>query len=225
MALPRRLPWDWYDGLVPESAILDDECHVESSYQFLLDRSQPPHGVRVHRGASVHGLTAFDLGPHGVLTFGAFSITNGAQFICDDEITIGSGSMVGWNTVVMDSRRVPVDPDARRAVLERVPVAEPRRLLGEVETAPVRIGSNAYIGFDVMVMPGVTVGDGAVVGSRSVVWNDVEPHTVVVGNPARIVRRLSADPAALVPTPDGPRAYDEVLSRGLDAGGEFLPRT
>lgn len=216
MALPRRLPWDWHDGLVPESAVLDDDCHVESSYQFLLDRSQPPYGVRVHRGASVHGLTAFDLGPRGVLTFGAFSITNGTQFVCDERITIGCGSMLGWNTVIMDTRRAPLDPIARRAALEQVPRSEGRRLLAEVETAPVHIGSNAYIGFEVMVMPGVTIGDGAIVGSRSVVWDDVEPHTVVVGNPARLVRRITVDESAVVPTPHGPMVYADVLAgRGL----------
>ena len=211
MPLPRRLPWDWHDGLVPESAVLDDECHVESSYQFLADRSRPPYGVRVHRGAAVHGLTSFDLGPRAVLTFGAFSVTNGTQFVCDEEITVGRCSMLGWNAVVMDSRRVPVDPVARRAVLERVPVSRPRRLLGEVETAPVCIGDNVWIGFDAVVMPGVTVGDGAVVGSRAVVWDDVEPNSVVVGNPARVVRRLSVDPDAVVPTPDGPLRYADVF--------------
>lgn len=211
MALPRRLPWDWHDGLVPESAVLDDECHVESSYQFLLDRSQPPYGVRVLRGASVHGLTAFDVGPRGVVTFGAFSITNGSQFVCDQEITIGTGSMLGWNTVIMDSRRAPLDPVARRAALERVPHHPQRRLLAEVETAPVRIGSNVYVGFDVMILPGVTIGDGAVVGSRSVVFEDVPPHTVVVGNPARVVRRLTADAGALIPTPDGLLAYADLV--------------
>jgi acetyltransferase-like isoleucine patch superfamily enzyme len=216
MALGRRLPWDWYDALVPESAVLDDECHVESSYQFLLDRSEPPHGVRVHRGASVHGLTAFDLGPRGTLTFGAFSITNGTQFVCDEEITIGTGSMLGWNSVVMDTRRAPLDPLARRAALERVPTAEPRRLLAAADTAPVRIGNNVYIGFDVMVMPGVTIGDGAVVGSRSVVRDDVEPHTVVVGNPARVVRRQRADDQAVVLTPDGPRPYADILAGSLE---------
>ena len=216
MALERRLPWDWYDGLVPESAILDDECHVESSYQFLLDRSQPPYGVRVHRGASVHGLTAFDLGPRGTLTFGAFSITNGTQFVCDEEITIGTGTMLGWNAVVMDSRRVPLDPDARRALLERVPRSTPRRLLGDVETAPVRIGSNVYIGFDVMVLPGVTIGDGAVVGSRSVVTVDVEAYTLVVGNPARVVRRLTVDESVPIVTPDGPLPYRDVVGGALE---------
>ena len=212
MALPRRLPWDWHDGLVPESAVLDDDCHVESSYQFLLDRSEPPYGVRVERGASVHGLTAFDLGPRGRLLFGAFSITNGTQFVCDSEITIGTGTMLGWNSVVMDSFRVPVEPETRRAVMEQVPTSAPRRLLAQVETAPVRIGSNAYIGFDVMVLPGVTIGDGAIVGSRSVVTEDVEPHTVVAGNPARLVKRLTVDADAVVPTPGGPRAYVDVLA-------------
>jgi acetyltransferase-like isoleucine patch superfamily enzyme len=215
MALGRRLPWDWYDGLVPESAVLDDECHVESSYQFLLDRSQPPYGVRVHRGASVHGLTAFDVGPRGVVTFGAFSITNGTQFVCDEEITIGTGTMLGWNAVIMDTRRIPFDPEARRAVLDRVASSTPRRLLAEVETAPVRIGSNVYIGFDVMVLPGVTIGDGAVIGSRSVVTGDVEAYTVVVGNPARVVRRLGVDEAVDVVTPDGPLPYGEIVGGAL----------
>jgi acetyltransferase-like isoleucine patch superfamily enzyme len=215
MALGRRLPWDWYDGLVPESAVLDDECHVESSYQFLLDRSQPPYGVRVHRGASVHGLTAFDVGPRGVVTFGAFSITNGTQFVCDEEITIGTGTMLGWNAVIMDTRRIPFDPEARRAVLDRVASSTPRRLLAEVETAPVRIGSNVYIGFDVMVLPGVTIGDGAVIGSRSVVTGDVEAYTVVVGNPARVVWRLDVDEAVDVVTPDGPLPYGEIVGGAL----------
>ena len=216
MPLPRRLPWDWYDGLVPESAVLDDECHVESSYQFLLDRSEPPYGVRVRRGASVHGLTAFDIGPRGRVTFGAFSITNGTQFVCDEEITIGTGCMLGWNAVIMDTRRAPFDPEARADLLRRLPQAHPRRLLGQVETAPVRVGNNVYIGFDVMVMPGVTIGDGAVVGSRSVVWDDVEPYAMVVGNPARVVKRLQPDDDAPVATPDGVLSYAQVLAGAVE---------
>jgi len=211
MPLPRKLPWDWWDGLIPESAVLDDECHVESSYQFLLDRSRPPYGVRVHRGASVHGLTAFDVGPSGVVIFGAYSVTNGTQFVCDEEISVGSCSMLGWNAVIMDNRRAPTDPLLRRELLERVATSEPRRLLGKVETAPVHVGSNVWIGFDAVVMPGVTVGDGAVVGARSVVWNDVEPYSVVVGNPARAVRRLPVDERAIVLTPEGRRPYPEAL--------------
>lgn len=215
MALPRRLPWDWWDGLVPESAVLDDESHVESSYQFRLDRSRPPYGVRVHRGASVHGLTAFDLGPRGLVTFGSFSITNGTQFVCDEEIRVGRFCMLGWNTVVMDSRRSPVDPQARRRVLERVPASRPRRLLAEVPTMPVWIADNVWIGFDCMIMPGVSIGEGAIVGSRSVVCDDVPAYSVVVGNPARVVRRLAMEPASELMTPTGRRRYAQVLAGEL----------
>jgi acetyltransferase-like isoleucine patch superfamily enzyme len=51
----------------------------------------------------------------------------------------------------------------------------------------------AWIGFDVCVLPGVTIGEGAIVGARSVVAGDVPPYTVVAGNPARVVRRLSPE--------------------------------
>ncbi len=53
------------------------------------------------------------------------------------------------------------------------------------KTLPVRIGAQAFIGMNVLIMPGVTIGDGAVIGSGSVVTKDVPPDTVWAGNPAR----------------------------------------
>jgi putative colanic acid biosynthesis acetyltransferase WcaF len=55
-------------------------------------------------------------------------------------------------------------------------------------TAPITIGDGAWITADVFVGPGVTIGDGAVVGVRATVLEDVEPWTVVGGNPARFLR-------------------------------------
>lgn len=51
-----------------------------------------------------------------------------------------------------------------------------------------RIGHDVWIGRDAMIMEGVTVGTGAVIGSRSVVTKDVPPYAIVAGNPARLVR-------------------------------------
>lgn len=56
-------------------------------------------------------------------------------------------------------------------------------------TAPIVIGERAWVAADVFVGPGVTVGDGAVVGARSSVYRDVGPYTVVGGNPARVLKR------------------------------------
>ena len=49
----------------------------------------------------------------------------------------------------------------------------------------IHIGNDVWIGFDVVILPGVTVGDGAIIGARSVVRDDVEPYSIVIGNPAR----------------------------------------
>jgi maltose O-acetyltransferase len=53
--------------------------------------------------------------------------------------------------------------------------------------APVTVGARAFIGIGAIVMPGINIGDGAIVGAGSVVTDDVPPHTVVAGNPARIL--------------------------------------
>jgi len=51
------------------------------------------------------------------------------------------------------------------------------------------IGNDVWIGYEALVMPGVHIGDGAIVSSRSVVVSDVEPYTIVGGNPAKPIRR------------------------------------
>lgn len=57
----------------------------------------------------------------------------------------------------------------------------------------VRIKKNAWIGAGATILPGVTVGENAIVGAGSVVTHDVEPNTVVAGNPARIIKRLDSN--------------------------------
>jgi virginiamycin A acetyltransferase len=62
-----------------------------------------------------------------------------------------------------------------------------------VMSAPTRgdtiVGSDVWIGYQGLVLPGMTIGHGAIVAAASVVASDVEPYTVVAGNPARVVRR------------------------------------
>jgi chloramphenicol O-acetyltransferase type B len=55
------------------------------------------------------------------------------------------------------------------------------------------IGNDVWIGSEAIVMPGVTVGDGAVIGTRAVVTRDVEPYAIVGGNPAKTIRSRFED--------------------------------
>jgi putative colanic acid biosynthesis acetyltransferase WcaF len=56
-------------------------------------------------------------------------------------------------------------------------------------TAPIIIEAGAWVAADVFVGPGVTIGEGAVVGARSSVFKDVDPWTVIAGNPARAIKK------------------------------------
>ena len=54
---------------------------------------------------------------------------------------------------------------------------------------PVIIGNDVWIGGRVTILPGVHVGDGAIIGAGSVVTHDVEPYSIVGGNPAKLIRK------------------------------------
>jgi maltose O-acetyltransferase len=60
----------------------------------------------------------------------------------------------------------------------------------DAKSAPVVIEDHVWIGFNVGILKGVTIGKGAIIGAGSVVTKDVEPFTVVAGNPAKIIKRL-----------------------------------
>jgi acetyltransferase-like isoleucine patch superfamily enzyme len=62
-----------------------------------------------------------------------------------------------------------------------------------IAKAPVRICKGAWLGARTVVMKGVTIGEGAVCGTGSVVTKDVAPYTIVAGNPARVVKELGPD--------------------------------
>lgn len=55
------------------------------------------------------------------------------------------------------------------------------------------IGNDVWIGYNATIMPGVQIGDGAIIGSNATVTSDVEPYAIVGGNPARLIRKRFSD--------------------------------
>jgi len=190
MNADRTLPWDWYPGRVPDNVTVDPGAYLETTYSFQLFRSAAADAVRIGRGSSIYLGVMFDVGSQGRVSIGEFTLINGARIICDAEVSIGDYCLISWNTVFMDTTRLPATVAARRKVLTAMATREPRRIEDATPARPIRIGRNVWIGFDACVLPGVNIGEGAVVGARSVVVEDVPPYSVAVGNPARVIRKL-----------------------------------
>ncbi len=114
-------------------------------------------------------------------------IGNNVTFVVNKEIVIEEDVNVATGARFMDSDAHPRDTAAR--VADEPPKPE--------EIKPVRVCRGAWIGQNVFVMKGVTVGEGAIIGVNSVVVTDIPPHCVAMGNPARVVFR--AQPAAAAP--------------------------
>ena len=188
-----RIPGDWHDGAIPPNVAVGEKAHVETSHSFSLFRSEEPDAMRLGRGCTVYLGTMFDTGRHGRITIGECAMLNSVWFVCDAAIEIGDYALISWNVVFMDSYRVPLDPAARREHLREISASPSRRPTWDRDAKPIRIGRNVWIGFDSCILPGVTIGDGAVIGARSVVAADVPPYTIAAGNPARVIRPLAND--------------------------------
>lgn len=189
----RALPWDWYPGTIPENVVLGDSVYIETSFSFFHYRSQTPVGLQIGRGTCVYEGTMFDVGVNGQVRIGDYGLLNGAMIYCDAAVEIGDYALISWNVVLMDNYRLPWDHAERRQELRQVATRTTRRFEAHTDARPIRIEANVWIGFNTCVMPGVTIGEGAIVGARSLVLEDVAPYTIAGGNPARFIRHL--DPA------------------------------
>jgi maltose O-acetyltransferase len=113
-------------------------------------------------------------------------------FHCDYgfNIRIGAGVFLNFNCIILDVVEVSIGDDTQIGPAVQILTADhPRdpaeRLAGLEWGRPVHIGRNVWIGGGAIILPGISVGDDAVIGAGSVVTKDVAPGATVVGNPAR----------------------------------------
>ncbi len=106
------------------------------------------------------------------LTLGSGFINAGSQIRCSHNISIGNGATIARNVMIMDS-------DTHTIIVNGVQ---------QCVSKPVVIGDHVWIGTGAIILKGVTIGRGAIVGAGAVVTKDVPPHTIVAGNPARVIK-------------------------------------
>lgn len=115
-----------------------------------------------------------DFGKNITLGRGIF-INSGCKFQDQGGVVIGDDCLIGHNTVLATLNH-DVRPSHR----------------ADMHPAPIVIGRNVWIGANATILPGVRIGDDAVVAAASVVTKDVPDRTIVVGSPARVVRSIDS---------------------------------
>ena len=123
----------------------------------------------------------------------------GTTIISREKVTIGNDVTMAWGITIYDHNSHSLDWRQRAKVVRhfRDTYGTPRCFAdldwSGVDSAPIRIEDRVWIGFDAVILKGVVIGEGAIVAAGSVVSKDVEPYTVVAGNPARVVKTLVRD--------------------------------
>jgi acetyltransferase-like isoleucine patch superfamily enzyme len=127
----------------------------------------------------------------GRLVIGSHFFLGRSRIYCAHEISIGDFVLISDNVAIMDSDLHPLSASARRRISETWAEGKFPDVYAGIPGGPVRIESDAWIGYGASVLKGVTIGRGAVIAAGATVTRDVPAWSVAVGSPAKVVRELS----------------------------------
>lgn len=169
--------------------------------EFHLDVRQPPYEDRFSVGKEcVLGCNVYLERTEGTVTIGDRThIGPGSTLVCATGITIGNDVLISWGVTIVDHDSHSLSWEKRALDAQRwreglqagsFALAAASKDWTVVPAAPVFIGDKAWLGFNVTVLKGVNIGEGAVVATGSIVTRDVPAWSLVGGNPAKVIKDL-----------------------------------
>ena len=133
----------------------------------------------------------------GEIVIGNHTYIGGGTYISHSRIDIGDNVTIAWGGTFYDHDSHSLDYMKRRKDIddELNDIRFGRNFIANkdwscVNSQPIKICNDVWIGMNVIILKGVTVGEGAIVGAGSVVTKDVPAWTVVAGNPAKVIKEL-----------------------------------
>lgn len=120
-----------------------------------------------------------------------------APLTCDygKNIYIGDRTLINYDCILMDCAAIHIGDDVLMGPRSQLitglhPLDMETRASGLESAAPIRIENNVWLAASVIVLPGITIGEGAVVGAGSVVTKVISPKVLAAGNPCRVIRDI-----------------------------------
>jgi acetyltransferase-like isoleucine patch superfamily enzyme len=180
------IPGDWYAGRIPSNIVVGQNCVIDSSFCFKRYFASGSVGLRLGDNVTLWR-ASLSVEEDGLIEFGDDCYIANASLVCCTRITVGNRVLIAGGATVADSDFHPLAPAARVADTIALSLRGDRKHRPAVESRPVVIEDDVWIGYNAAVLKGVRVGAGAIVAPGAVVNRDVPPGAHVAGNPARPV--------------------------------------
>lgn len=174
----------WYDANY-DAELLEERLQAEDLC-FAFNQTRPKESERKeellnqllpHKGEHVTILSPFYTDYGYNCRIGEETFLNHNAYLMDGApITIGKHCFIGPNCGMYTANH---------------PLVAEERNQGLEQARPITIGDNVWIGADVTILPGVTIGEGSVIGAKSVVTKDIPPNVIALGNPCRVLRAIT----------------------------------
>jgi len=106
---------------------------------------------------------------------------SGATICSASKITIGKGCLLGANVSIIDTDFHPIKSLERRYDNKNI------------QSLPIEIGDNVFLGYNTVILKGVKIGKNSVIGANSVVVSNIPDNSIAVGNPAKVIKEIIFD--------------------------------
>ncbi len=168
-----------------------DACGESSRFHGVADKRAAGSRMTVGRDCFIEGRLVTET-PGAILEIGSNVFVGGQTLIAAaTQIVVEDDVLISYECLITDADNHSLRYSERKNDLQQWLAG--RHDWSNVAKKPVRICKGAWLGARVIVTKGVTIGEGAVCGTGSVVTGDVAPYTIVAGNPARVIRELPPD--------------------------------
>lgn len=175
--LSRRVAfWRSADRIGPDVPWTHWRLHFKSTMRALCESKFRKFGeaAEFRPGAYAVVCSRISLGSRVVIRPGCMLFANNTGDITiEDDVMLGSGVHIYVGNHRFD--------DPRRPIVDQ----------GHMPSQPVTLKRGCWIGANAVILPGVTIGENAVIGAGSIVTRDVAPAAVAAGNPARVIRDIA----------------------------------
>ncbi|WP_188014692.1 sugar O-acetyltransferase [Vibrio harveyi] len=165
---------------------LDEELQLmqERSCELIFNFNHEPNAAKRHALLVEIGVNLGD----GACIQAPLQLTYGCN------LSVGSHTYINWDAIIIDNGQVTIGANVMIGPRVQIYTAAhaletEQRLAGDETAKPVTIKDKVWIGGGAIIMPGVTIGEEAVIGAGSVVTKDVAPRDRVAGNPARSIKK------------------------------------